>query len=75
MDPQEQELLSQLKEANINLQYARSAMAEAKRKFVEAETNLINAKLEIEKINEQMRVFRNQQVIPGQHYTLYDEEG
>lgn len=75
MEQREQELLSQLKEANTTLQYARAAFAEAKRKLVDAETNVINAKLEVEKLNEEMRVFRNQKVIPGQHYSLYDEEG
>lgn len=75
MDAREQELLAELKEANTNLQYARTAFAEAKRKLVDAETNLINTKLEIEKINEKLRVHRNQQVIPGQHYSLFDDEG
>lgn len=75
MDAREQELLSELKEANTNLQYARQAFADAKRKLVDAETNVINSKLEVEKITEKLRVHRVQQVIPGQHYSLFDDEG
>lgn len=74
MDPREQELMAELKEANTTLQYARAALAEAKRKYTEAETILINAKLTVEKITESLRVIRNQQVVPDMKYDLYDDE-
>jgi predicted nucleic acid-binding Zn-ribbon protein len=75
MEPREQELVAELKEANTTLQYARSALAEAKRKYVDAETNVINAKLKVERLNEALRVIRVQQVVPDEKYDLYDDEG
>lgn len=74
MDAREQELLAQLKEANTELQYARASFADAKKKLTEAESNIINAKIHVEKLTEQLRVIRNQKVIPGQHYSLFDDD-
>ena len=67
--------MEELKEANTTLQYARSALSEAKKKYTEAETNLINAKLFVAKLNEELRVIKAQQVDPTQKYDLYDDEG
>ena len=75
MEPREQELMAQLQEANTTLQYARTALADAKRKWVEAETHVINAKLTVEKITEALRVVKSQQVVPDEKYDLYDDEG
>lgn len=74
MDAREQELLAQLKEANMELQYARTSFADAKKKLTEAESNIINAKIHVEKLTEQLRLIRVQKVVPGQHYALFDDD-
>jgi len=75
MDAREQTLLDNLKEANTDLQYARAAFSEARKKLTEAESNVINAKLRVEKLTEELRIIRMQKVVPGQHYSLFDDEG
>ena len=67
--------MAELKEANTTLQYARSTLAEAKKRWIDAETHLINAKLTVEKLTEELRVIKAREVIPGQDYDLYDDEG
>jgi hypothetical protein len=74
MDPREQQLLSEIKEANTELQNARMAFAEAKRRLIDAESNVINAKLHVEKLTEELRVIRVREVIPDERYDLYDDE-
>lgn len=75
MDTREQELVLELKEANTTLQYARASLAEAKRKYTDAETGVINAKLHVERLTEELRRIRVQQVAPDEKYDLYDDEG
>ena len=74
MDAHEEKLLAELKEANVELKGARAAFADAKRKLTEAETNIINAKIHVERLTEQLRVIRVQRVVPDQHYSLYDDD-
>lgn len=74
MDAREQEVLASLKEADVELRQARVSFADAKRRLIDAETGIINARLKVEKLSEELRVIRVQQVIPGQHYSLYDDE-
>jgi hypothetical protein len=74
MEPREQQLLSEIKEANTELQNARMAFAEAKRRLIDAESNVINAKLHVEKLTEELRVIRVREVIPDERYDLYDDE-
>lgn len=74
MSVREQEILDELKEANLDLNSARSNFMEAKRRLVDAETGVINAKLRVEKLTEELRKLRVQKVIPGQHYSLFDDD-
>lgn len=67
-------MLAELKEANDELRQARLLFAEAKRKLTDAESGIINAKLKVEKLTEELRVLNVQKVIPGQHYSLFDDE-
>lgn len=57
--PTENELLSKLAEAEKLLHEARNALAEAKRKWTTAETNVISAKLNRDRVKEELRVHRN----------------
>jgi hypothetical protein len=57
--PSEQELLSSLAEAEKELNDARNSLAEAKRKWTAAETNVISAKLHRDRVKEELRVHRN----------------
>ena len=70
----EQELINQIAEADKEVADAKKSLAEAKRRWTDAETNLINAKLNREKIVEELRVLRQHQVHPGEHYYSYDDE-
>ncbi len=70
----EQEILDELSEADKELQDARNLLAAAKRRLLDTETRVIDAKLHREKIAESLRVFRAQKVIPGEDYALYDDE-
>lgn len=74
MDAHEEKLLAELKEANVELKNARTTFADAKRKLVDAETGIINAKIHVEKLTEQLRKLHIQKVIPGQHYSLFDDD-
>jgi predicted nucleic acid-binding Zn-ribbon protein len=74
MDAPEQKLLDELKEANVDLKNARGAFADAKRRLVDAESGVINAKLRVERLTEDLRKLRVQQVVPGQHYALFDDD-
>jgi hypothetical protein len=55
----ENELLSKLAEAEKSLHEARNALAEAKRKWTTAETEVISAKLNRDRVKEELRVHRN----------------
>lgn len=55
----EQELLSKLAEAEKELHDARNSLADAKRKWTAAETNVISAKLHRDRVKEELRVHRN----------------
>lgn len=57
--PDENELLSKLAEAEKSLHEARNALAEAKRKWTTAETEVISAKLNRDRVKEELRVHRN----------------
>ena len=57
--PDENELLSKLAEAETSLYEARNALAEAKRKWTTAETEVISAKLNRDRVKEELRVHRN----------------
>lgn len=74
METRKQAVLVELKEANEELRLARLAFADAKRRLTDAESGIINAKLKVEKLVEEIRVIDVQQVIPGQHYALYDDD-
>lgn len=74
MDAHEEKLLAELKEANVELKGARAAFDVAKRKLTEAETGIINAKIHVERLTEQLRNLHIQRVVPGQHYSLFDDD-
>ena len=74
MDMREQKLVVELKEANIELQHARIVLVDAKRKFADAESKVIDVKLFIEKLTEELRVVKVAQVRSGEQYDLYDDE-
>lgn len=57
--PTENELLSKLAEAEKSLYEARNSLAEAKRKWTTAETEVISAKLNRDRVKEELRVHRN----------------
>ena len=70
----EQEMLNELAEADKELHDAKRLLADARRRWTEAETTVINAKLHKDRIAEKLRIFRAQQVVPGEDYALYDDE-
>lgn len=74
METRKQAVLVELKEANEELRLARLAFADAKRRLTDAESGIINAKLKVERLVEEIRVIDVQQVIPGQHYALFDDD-
>jgi hypothetical protein len=57
--PTEKELLSKLAEAEKELLDARRSLDEARKRWTDAETNVISAKLNKERIKEEIRVHRN----------------
>lgn len=57
--PTENELLSKLAEAEKELYEARNALSEAKKKWTAAETNVISAKLNRDRVKEELRIHRN----------------
>jgi len=57
--PDENELLSKLAEAEKELYEARNALSEAKKKWTAAETNVISAKINRDRVKEELRVYRN----------------
>ena len=57
--PSEQELLSKLAEAEKELNDARNSLADAKKKWTAAETNVISAKIHRDRVKEELRVHRN----------------
>ena len=56
--PTEEELLQQLAEAEKEYEQAKKALARAKRLILSAETEVINRKIQLEKIQETVRVFK-----------------
>lgn len=70
----EQELLDSLAEVEKELNEARRLLSDAKKRWTEAESKVIDAKLRKEKLAEALRVLRAQQVIEGEDYALYDDE-
>lgn len=75
MSPSEQEILDRLTSSQQTLAEAKRKIAEVKRAWNEAETALVNAKVQVERMTEELRVFRRKQVVPGEDYDLYDDEG
>jgi multidrug resistance efflux pump len=57
--PDEKELLTKLAEAEKELHGARNSLADAKRKWTAAETNVISAKIYLDRVKEELRVYRN----------------
>lgn len=57
--PTEKELLGKLAEAEKELLDARRALGEARKRWTDAETDVISAKLNKERIKEELRVHRN----------------
>lgn len=55
----EVDLLDQIKKAETEHQHAKSKLAKAKRDLTNAETDLINTKLHVARLREQLRVYRN----------------
>lgn len=55
----ENELLDKLAEAEKELHEARSRLAEAKKRWTDAETGVISAKLNRDRVKEELRVHRN----------------
>jgi len=55
----EKELLQEIAVAEQEYQDAKKALAEAKRKWVDAETEVIHAKLKKERLVEELRINRN----------------
>lgn len=55
----EQELIKKLAEADREVVDAKKALAEAKKRWTDAETDLITAKITRERIKEELRVYRN----------------
>lgn len=56
--PDEKELLTKLAEAEKDLHDARNSLADAKRKWTSAETNVISAKIHLDRVKEELRVHR-----------------
>lgn len=54
----EQELINKLAEADREVIDAKKALAEAKKRWTDAETNLISAKINRDRIKEDLRVYR-----------------
>ena len=54
----EQELINKLAEADREVTDAKKALAEAKKRWTDAETNLISAKINRDRIKEDLRVYR-----------------
>lgn len=69
----EQEILEQLVKVDQELLDARRALGDARKRFIEAETNVINNKILQEKLLEELRICKSQQVFPGEDYVLFDE--
>lgn len=57
--PSENELLSKLAEAEKDLYEARNALSDAKKKWTAAETKVISAQLNRDRVKEELRVHRN----------------
>ena len=57
--PSEKELLSKLAEAEKELTNTKNLLAEAKRKWTAAETNVISAKIHLDRVKEEIRIHRN----------------
>ena len=57
--PTEKELLGKLAEAEKELDDARRALTDARKRWTDAETDVISAKLNKERIKEEIRVHRN----------------
>ena len=55
----EQELIDKLADADREVVDAKKALAEAKKRWTDAETDLISAKISRDRIKEQLRVHRN----------------
>ncbi len=54
----DKELVDKLAEAEKELNDAKRALAEAKKRWTDAETNVISAKLNRDRIKEELRVYR-----------------
>lgn len=55
----EQELLDKLREAEKEYAESKRKLAEAKKRWTDAETDLINSKLHMDRVKEELRVHRN----------------
>lgn len=54
----EQELINKLVEADKEIANAKRALSEAKKRWTDAETNLISAKINRDRVKEELRVYR-----------------
>lgn len=70
----EQELVKKIVDAQVHMNLAQIALRDAKKKCMEAESLLIEAKLKKERLEEELRMFKARQVIPGQDYAVFDDE-
>ena len=55
----EQELLNKIKEIEQEYSLAKKRLADAKKKWLDEETNLINNKITLDKLKESLRILRN----------------
>jgi hypothetical protein len=70
----EQELLDKLAEAELDWLDAKRRLTAAKKLWTDAETKCIDTKLHKERLEESLRVLRAKKVIPGEDYSLFDED-
>jgi hypothetical protein len=70
----EQDMLALLTAAEKDLAEAKVNLTKARRAVTDAESKVIETKLNRDRAKEALRVFRNQQVIPGADYALFDDE-
>jgi hypothetical protein len=68
----EQEIIEKLALADKEVQDAKKALADARRRWTDAETNLISAKLHWERTKEELRVHRN--TVPRSDPSRRDQE-
>jgi hypothetical protein len=66
----EKDLISQIEILEKDLKLARATLAAAKKQWIDAETDLINKKIQLERAQESLRIFRA--TSPIQEKTMRD---